>query len=163
MEYSLDKIKDMKFETEQMPDLFSISSKKSSYRLTDRDLANLPDETKNITKLRVRLTSLYMEKLKGNGAQLEATCDIKRDTFRKVTSHKNGRSVTYPFLAKFCIGLALSIEEAKELFLLMGHELSHNNRYDYILLCELKNKGTLEEYNNDLLSFGYEGIISKAD
>ena len=45
----------------------------------------------------------------------------------------------------------------------MGHELSERNRCDYILLHDLRNHGTLEDYDADMIQFGYGSVISKAD
>ena len=149
------------FDSTDMPDLWADKAK-HSHRLTDRDLAGMPDDTKDLDMLKVRLYDLFQEKL-GRYAKLEVKCDIKTDTFQKVIRFKNGRNVTYTFLAKFSIGAGLTEEEARELFLLMGHDLSERNRCDYILLHELRNHGTLEDYDADMTRFGYGSVISKAD
>lgn len=158
-----DKVKKLKFETTEMPDFFASEGANSSYRLTKSNIAAMPDETKDIVRLRMRIGELFYREMDGSYAQLEVKCDIKRDTFQKVQRSKNGRNVTYNFLAKFCIGAQLSVEEAKELFLLMGHELSERNCCDYILLCELENSGDLMDYNDDMIEYGYGSVISKAD
>ena len=133
-----------------------------SHRLTNQDLAEMPGDTKDLDALKVRLYDLLREKL-GGYAKLEVNCDIKTDTFQKMLRFKNGRNINYTVLAKFSIGAGLSEEESRELFLLMGHELSERNRCDYILLHELRNHGTLEDYDADMVQFGYGSVFSKAD
>ena len=157
----IEDIKNMKFESVDMPDLWAENGN-SSFRLTASDIANMPDDTKDIDELKIRLSDLFYERL-GSYGKLEAFCDIKQDTFSKAVRLKNGRNITYTFLAKFCVGAGLTVDEAKELFLLMGYELNPRNRMDYILLCELKNEGDISEYNADLISCGYPSILSDAD
>jgi hypothetical protein len=154
-------IDDNLFDSVEMPDLWADEAQ-YSHRLTDRDLAGMPDDTKDLDALKVRLYDLLQEKL-GGYAKLEVNCDIKTDTFQKVIRFKNGRNVTYTFLAKFSIGAGLTEEEARELFLLLGHDLNERNRCDYILLHELRNRGSLEDYDADMIQFGYGSVISKAD
>ena len=154
-------LKSLLFDSLDMPDLWADDAV-HAHRLTDKDLAGMPDDTKDLDALRVRLFDLFHEKL-GGYAQLEVRCDIKRDTFQKMLRFSNGRNVKYTNLAKFSIGAGLSVEDARELFLLMGHELSERNRCDYILLHELCNHGTLEDYDADMIQFGYGSVISKAD
>jgi hypothetical protein len=76
---------------------------------------------------------------------------------------KGGRNVTYSNLAKFSVGAKLSVSQTKELFRYMGHELSDKVRYDYILLCELKNEGDVVEYDKSLRQFGFPGVLSSED
>lgn len=151
----------IRFDSTDMPDLWADDAV-YSHRLTDRDLADMPDDTKDLDALKVRLYDLFHEKL-GGYAQLEVKCDIKRDTFQKMLRFSNGRNINYTHLAKFCIGASLTEGEARELFLLMGHDLNERNRCDYILLHELRNHGSLEDYDADMIQFGYGSVISKAD
>ena len=150
------------FESVEIPDLWADGQEERSFRLTGAQMAAMPTETKDIGTLRRRLAELFYTHF-SNYAQLESMCDIKPDTFQKVLRFKNGRNVTYQLLAKFCVGAQLSEGEAKELFNLMGHDLREQNRYDYILLCELRNHCDICEYDEDLQSFGYSSIFSKAD
>ena len=149
------------FTSLNLPDFWEESGT-TSYRLTEKDLAEMPEDTKNIDALKVQLYDLMHEKL-GSYAKLELLCDIKTDTFQKVMRLKKGRNVTYPFLAKFCIGANLGESKARELFAMMGHHLSEENRCDYILLHELRNHGTLEDYDADMVAFGYDSVISQPD
>ena len=149
------------FDSWDIPDLWNDNGK-TSCRLSQKDMAGMPDDTKNLDALKVRLYDLLHEKL-GGYSKLELYCDIKPDTFQKYIRFKNGRGISYTFLAKFCIGAKLTEQEARELFSLMGHILNERNRCDYILLCELNNHGTLEDYDEDMIQFGYGSVISKAD
>lgn len=154
-------IEKLNFESTEMPDLWAPTGN-SSFRLTAEDFAEMPDDTKDLDTLKIRLSDLFYERI-GSYGKLEAFCDIKQDTFSKAVRLKNGRNITYTFLAKFCVGAGLSEDEANELFLLMGHNLNPKNRYDFILLRELKRKTDISGYNADLISCGYPGILSNAD
>ena len=162
IEYDINKIADMTFESNEIPQFFD-DDYAFAGRLTAQDIANMPDETKDIGKLKRRLSEIFNIKLNNNYAKLEADCDIKRDTFQKVLRAKNGRNITYKLLAKFCVGVRLSEQEARELFLLMGHELSNKNRWDYVLICELNNGGDLLEFDEDLKKCKLPGILSETD
>ena len=113
----MDKILDSSFTSFAMPDFWEDDGV-HSHRLTAQDLAEMPDDTKDLDALKVRLYDLLHEKL-GGYAQLEVRCDIKRDTFQKMLRFSKGRNINYIYLAKFCIGASLTEEEARELFLLM--------------------------------------------
>ena len=162
-EYDISKIAELTFESNGLPEFFE-DDYAFAGRLTAEDIANMPDETKDIGKLKRRLSEIFNIKLNNSYAKLEADCDIKRDTFQKLLRAKNGRNITYPLLAKFCVGAKLSVQEARELFLLMGHELN-NNRYrcDYILICELKNGSDILEFDADLKKYGIAGVLSETD
>lgn len=131
-------------------------------RLTAVDVDDMPPDGRDINALRLKLSELFNNRFQSY-AQLENLCDIKRDTFQKILKFKNGRNVTYDLLAKFCIGAQLSPQEAIDLFALMGYILSRNSRADYILLCELKNKGTIEDYDSSRRKYGYSSILSESD
>ena len=158
-------IDDNFFVSAEMPDLW-VDEAAHSHRLTDRDLAGIPDDTKDLDALKVRLYDLIYNKL-GGYDKLELNCDIKRSTFQKIIRfsdiQNSKRNINYTMLAKFSIGARLTEAEAVELFSLMGHDLSERNRCDYILLHELRNHGSLEDYDADMIQFGYGSVISKAD
>mgnify|MGYP003316285760 FL=1 len=156
--YNIDLIDSMIFETTDEPDCAG-DNMKSSYRLTDTDIADMPDDTRDIDALRC-LLSEYFDRFKNGYSELELKCDIKRDTFQRVLKLKNGINITYTLLAKFCLGAELSVEETRELFELNGHILNKKDRYDYILLCEIERNGTVEDYDNDLKRFKYKSILS---
>lgn len=152
--FDLNQINLLHFDSTDMPDFSAQLHIGSSFRLSADDECKMPEETKNIEDLRIKLSELFGEKFESY-AQLEAKCDIKRDTFQRVLKFKNGKSVTYQLLSKFCVGAGLTIQTAVELFALMGHNLSSQNRCDYILLCELKNRCNISEYDNDMQKYGY--------
>lgn len=154
-------IDNITFESNEMPDFWE-KPLLQSHRLTASDLAAMPDDTKDLDRLKALLYD-YMHLKLGNYAKLEAMCDIKADTFQKKIRYKNSRPIDYIFLAKFCIGAKLNEKEARELFLLMGHILDERNRYDYILLHELRREGTLEDYDADMIKYGDGSILSRAD
>jgi hypothetical protein len=106
IEYDINKVADMTFESNEIPQFFD-DDYAFAGRLTAQDIANMPDETKDIGKLKRRLSEIFNIKLNNNYAKLEADCDIKRDTFQKVLRAKNGRNITYTLLAKFCVGAKL--------------------------------------------------------
>lgn len=134
----------------------------SSYRLTADNRSRLP-LAPDTTALRQQLAQLFHERFDESYGKLEQRCDIKRDTFQKMLRFKNGKRITYLQLSKFAIGAQLSPKEAIYLFQQIDHTLSYDCRKDAILLFELENHGTIDEYNDDLLEFGYESILSKAD
>lgn len=150
------------FDSVEMADFWSDNTFRS-HRLTAKDIAEMPDDTKDLDQLKIRLYDLFYEKLGRSYTKLETQCDIKTDTFQKIVRLKKGRNVTYQILAKFCIGANLSKEEAIELFSLLGHHLNEKNRCDYILLHELCNRGTLEDYDADMIHFGYGSVLSQLD
>ena len=164
MKYSLDKIENMIFESEDMP-CFEVKEKvKSAYRLTDANIAAMPGtKENNINELRKKISNLFYERINGNFDKLEAFCDIKKNTYQKMMRTQSGRNITYKQLAKFCIGLKLSLGTTKELFELMGHKLSEGNRPDFILLCEIANKGSINDYRDDMLKYCSKDILSDVE
>ena len=160
-EYNIDIIDSIEFETTEeyvQPE----NNMRSSYFLTDADIAGMPDDTRDIDTLRIRLSE-YFERFKNGYSELEVKCDIKRDTFQRVLKLKNGINITYQLLAKFCIGAQLSVDETMELFELNGIFLNKKSRYDYILLGEINRNGTIDDYDNDLKMYGYKSILSNPD
>ena len=63
-------------------------------------------------------------------------------------------------MANFCVGAGLTVEEAEELFLLMGHQLTEKNLSDYILMCVLSKHDDIMEYDADMRAQGLRGILS---
>lgn len=151
-------IDSLSFEIIGEPEFVVDNGLKSSFKLTDADITGMPDDTRDIDTLRCLLSD-YFERFSGY-AELEWKCDIKRDTFQRVLKHKNGINITYTLLAKFCVGAGLTEDETKELFELNGIILNPKSRYDYILLCEVGGKGTIEDYNNALEKYNYKGVLS---
>ena len=158
--YTIDKINEIEFETTEISE-FAEFEGSVSLRLTQSEIMNMPDETKDISALRTRLATLFHQKLEGSYVKVEVNCDIKPNTFQKVLRKDNGRNVTYKFLAKFCIGACVGVDEAKKLFALMGYLLNEKSRYDYILLCELDKGADIADYDETLRKYGYPGIFSE--
>ena len=159
-EYDLSRIGEMVFESIEPVDLWA-ESEKASYMLTPAELAGMPESPgKQIERLRIRLSDYFAEKFDCNYSKLQCECDLNPETFRKVLSFRNGRNVTYPFLAKFCVGARLTVEEAEELFLWMGHQLTEKNMSDYIIMCVLDKHDDIMEYDADMRAQGLRGILS---
>lgn len=154
----INKISTMTFDNVDEPKIEE-NNMKSSYRLTDEDIAGMPDDTRDIDTLRCLLAE-YFERFENGYNELEWKCDIKRDTFQRVLKHKNGINITYTLLAKFCLGAGLAEDETVELFALNGHILNEKSQYDYIFLCEIRNKGSVEDFDEDLRKKGYKSILS---
>jgi len=161
--YNLDKIKTMIFESEDIPCFEPAIKKRSACRLTDANIAAMPGtKEEDIKTLRKKISNLFYERINGNFDKLEAFCDIKKNTYQKMMREQSGRNITYKQLAKFCIGLKISIGLTKELFDLMGHTLSETNRADFILLCEIANKGSINDYRDNMLKYCSIDILSGA-
>ncbi len=158
--FDLTTIDSESFESNALPNLWEEPQEYSSFRLSSEQIAAMPRD-KNVDALRMRLSELFATRLDGYYSKLEARCDIKRDTFQKMLKFSNGRNITYLQLAKFCIGAGLSVQEAKELFGYMGHELSKRIRPDYILLCELTVGGTIDEYGEEMAQYCQINVFSK--
>lgn len=162
--YTIESIRNMTFESDEPADLWAGADVESDYMLTTAQIAGMPeDETHRINELRCRLSEIFAVTFHSSYAQLECACGISHSLFQKVLKFRNGRNITYNLLAKFCVGAKLSVEEAQELFMLMGHTLSDKNRSDYILKCELTNHGDIAAFDEDLKRFGLDGVFSSTD
>ena len=163
-DYSLDAMENMIFESDEPVDLWGNNDGQSSFMLTQEEFDGMPeDETHQVNELRMRLSEIFATRFDSSYAKLECACGISHSLFQKVLKFRNGRNVTYNLLAKFCIGAKLSVEEAEELFLLMGHMLSDKNRSDYILKCELSRHSDIEEYDRTLRQCGLKSVLSSPD
>jgi len=162
MEYEISLIEGIEFESIEPLAVSLSSTEDTSFRLTAKEQGVLPPKP-DIVLLRIRLSEFFHTKLLHDYNRLEVECDIKRDTFHRFLKFRNGKNITYVQLAKFSVGARLSVDEARELFVLMGQPLNERNRYDYILLCELNHGSSIAEYDDDLHQYGYPSIFSKAD
>lgn len=150
--YQKDRIPHLQFDTLEPPDFSVLVRPKTSFFITPEQKEALP-AGKDINALRRDLSLLFTEKLSNKYPQLEARCDINRDTFQKVLRFKNGRNITYKLLAKFCVGARLSEAQTRKLFEYMDYHLTDKNLADYILLCNLHNGCTIDEYLADLQKY----------
>ena len=163
-QYSLEAIGSMRFESDEPADLWAEENAESSFMITSAQIAGMPEEeVRQIEELRRKLAEIFARKFDCSYTQLLSACDIGHSLFQKVLKFQNGRNITYQLLAKFCVGAQLSVAEAEELFLLMGHVLSDTNRSDYILKCELTNHGDIIDFDEDLKRFGLKGIFTDCD
>jgi hypothetical protein len=105
-------------------------------------------------ELRKQLSALRYKFGAENDAKLEIKTSIKADTFRKVISGK--RSVSRGFLAMFVIGLRLPQEIAEELFCLQGYPLYEKNRFDFIVMCAIRDSDDISAFMKDAEKFDYK-------
>lgn len=159
--YDLSQIDTMEFESSDIPELWTHREPRGSFRLTAADIADMPTHSRNDDALRCRLAELLHERFNDSCRDVELCCCIKQDTFCRYLSGK--RKVTYSNLAKFCVGALLSEDEAYDLFLLAGYELSCNLKADFILLCELRNEGDIEDYIENIKKYCGADFSSDAD
>ena len=112
----------------------------------------MPDKQKEV-KLRKKMIDIVQGQYQGNYAKIDSKCCICEDTLRRYL--KGTRRVTRDALAKFCVGLGLTMEVTEELFMLQGYSLDPlNNLLDAIVVDCIKCKDDItvfcdecEEYN----------------
>ncbi len=160
--YDYSQIDTMDFDSTDIPELFTAKGSHGAYRLTEADIAGMPADI-DLDTFRCRLSELFCERLDNDYAKLENRCDIKRDSFRKTLKFRNGRVITYTMLSKFCIGARLSIEETRELYSLLGYDLSERIRTDYILLCELARGGDITDFDESMKKYCNTSVLSNPD
>lgn len=114
----------------------------------------------NLNDLRVHIRDIMWEKIdeykintKNNFSDyiiIEECCRIPSDTMKKAL---NGRyTITRRFLAKFTVGLKLSLDEANLLFTLHSGELNLTNDFDYIIFYALKTKDDIDDFIEEIKS-----------
>ena len=92
--YSLDKISSIQFQTTEIQEFDSDRRSGASYRLTNKQLADLPGNFEDMAELRVKLDDYYYERLGGKEAQLETKCQISANLFHKYLRTRGGRNIT---------------------------------------------------------------------
>jgi len=75
---------------------------------------------------------------------VEICCRIPIDTTKKAINGKY--KMTRNFLAKFTVGLQLSLEEANNLFRLEGGKLNLTNAFDYIVYHALRDHDDIHSF-----------------
>ena len=96
----------------------------------------------------------YQEKYPGRCSQyalVEDACSIPTDTVKKLITGKT--RVTRPQLAKFCVGLKLSIADADELFRMQGGCLNLSNDFDYIIYHALEDGDEINSFIDDVREY----------
>jgi len=81
-------------------------------------------------------------------SEKEPGCDIPYNTYKKYMGLK--RTVTRLALAKFAVGLSLSLDDANELFRLQGGELNETNDFDYITIHALMDKDNVMDFQEEV-------------
>lgn len=121
---------------------------KADYRFAPGAILPPSQEEKTI-QLRIKVRAIIDQKFDGNYTKIDAKCGIHRDTLIKFVSSKvdKRRGLSRGALAKLCVGAALSIPEAEELFILQGFALDpKNNMLDAIVVECLKNEDDIYEF-----------------
>ncbi len=96
----------------------------------------------------------YQEEHPGRCSQyalVEKACGIPTDTIKRLIT---GRTrVTRTQLAKFCVGLKLSIENADGLFLMQGGSLNLSNDFDYIVYHALEDGDDVHSFIDEVRKY----------
>jgi hypothetical protein len=91
----------------------------------------------------------------GKTASIERTvadrCDIPYNTYKKYIGLK--RQITRVALAKFAVGLRLSLDDANKLFRLQGGELNETNDFDYIIIHALMDKDDIQDFQDEVKQY----------
>lgn len=159
--FEVSKIAEMNFESERIIEFEEREKTKGAYKLTRNDVNKMPSE--NMDDLRCKLVEHFYEKLDNDYNELLIRCDLKANTFQKILNFKGKTNITYKTLAKFSVGAGLTLNETKELFALRGFALNERNRADYILMCEITNRGNLMDYDEDMRTYCKQNIISDTE
>ena len=124
---------------------------RENYRLGPN--AVLPaGEDENRRLLRMRLTTLVAERFPNRGS-MEASCDVSYELVKKYIN--GSRRVTRDSLAKLCVGMRLSVEEAQGLFRLEGHSLEPEiNLLDAIVVDALQCGDNIGVFYDECVKYG---------
>ena len=93
-----------------------------SYRLHQGDALPMA-LAQNSTKLRKEFGNLFYDRFDGNFAKLQTRTGITEDAMRTYLRKEKGRNISRMAIAKICVGIPLSVDEADKLFRLEGHSL----------------------------------------
>ncbi|MCL2008913.1 MAG: hypothetical protein FWG71_00010 [Synergistaceae bacterium] len=110
------------------------------------------DQRELVHSMRLMLEAVLQSQKKetGKAKSIERTvwgdvegegCEIQYNTYRSYMGLK--RRVTRAALAKFAVGLGLSLDDANKLFRLQGGELNETNDFDYITIHALMDKDNI--------------------
>ena len=119
------------------------------FRLSKGDLP-LSDDMKQV-KLRLKMKDYFKQRLDNKYDTVWQKCCINQNTIKKIIG-SGDRGVTRRVLAKFCIGIEATLEEADELMTLQGHHLDDSVKLDVILMDSLKDGIDIDEYYDRCLN-----------
>lgn len=125
-----------------------VKMEKPRYRVTDDDMKDIPTEKDIKIKLRKEITDLFVKKIQADYIQLTSKTSIKESTFRKWAKDK--RSISKEHLAMFVIGLKISEDKARELFILQGNPLSVNNSFNKIVNNAIRDMDPIDNFIDEL-------------
>ena len=145
IEVSKDKIETTKFVSYG---IIERVREKTSYRVSHEDMSKWDG---NDVALRKMISELFFEYSKGTKKTYDCTtfnCGIPEDTMRKIL---NGRcAITRHFLSKFTVGLKIDIEIADKLFELYSGRLNPENKFDFIVICALRDGDDFSVFYEDV-------------
>ena len=115
-----------------------------SYRLSDEQIQSLGiDITNRKVELMKKISMIAYEKFNGDYNIIEVKCNIGVSAMRKYL--KGTRNMSRAALMRFCSGACITVEEAQDLFILLGHALDpKNNLADAIVIDNIKCKEGIE-------------------
>ena len=81
-------------------------------------------------------------------SEKEPGCDIPYNTYKKYMGLK--RTITRSALAKFAVGLSLSLNDANDLFRLQNGVLNETNDFDYITIHALMDNDNIMDFQDEV-------------
>lgn len=114
---------------------------KTSGMFSSQEIGRLPrpDEEK-MADLKIKISDLIREKCNGYN-NLYVKTNINPETMKKNIRLNLKRNIKREQLAKFVVGIGLSLDEANELFSLLGHPLNASTtRLDAVVVHCIENK-----------------------
>ena len=124
------------------------------------DYKPLQDQRELVHSMRLTLEAVLLSQKEKTGkaksiqnmvagvSEKEPGCDILYNTYKKYMGLK--RPVTRSALAKFAVGLGLSLKDANELFRLEGGELNETNDFDYITIHALMDRDNVLDFQDEV-------------
>lgn len=131
----------------------SSDQKQALFRLTPEKLGRIKEvENTNRKKLGFKIQELIIRN--GRDASnmfsyVGTKCALSESAVRNAVN--GNRTVTLEFLAFLCVGLKVPMEEAEELFNLLGHPLTFGvNYFESVTMCAIRDRDEMEDYLEDL-------------
>ena len=131
-----------------------------SKRVKTGDIPNMPpSDAENNSELRIMLVNLFFEKADGDYHMLYRKTYINDSTFRKC--QKGTLRISRIVLTKFVVGLCIEPDTARELYRILGQPLDlKHNRFDYIVALALRDKDTIDQFDDELVRHGIKSILT---